>query len=95
MNRPVGSQYGNDKGRPYGVIVPTKHYNSLPYMLQQLEDERVRRGWSGERLDMEAGLCVGTYRNTVKEGRAARYTTLVAFARAFGMEWKLSRTERS
>jgi hypothetical protein len=91
MNRPVGSQYGNDKGRPYGVIVPTKHYNSLPDMIRQVEHERIKRGWSNDRLDMEACKCISTFAQTKKQGRAVKYTTLVDYANALGMKWVLTK----
>lgn len=81
---------GNYKGRPYGTVLRAKHYDKLHPMIQQLEDARIRKGWTQDRMDMEAGVCISTYRQLLYEGRNSNFLRLHQYAVALGMEWRLT-----
>lgn len=81
---PASGAPSNHKGRPVGTVVRSKHYATLPPVLRELEDERLRRGWTMDRLDMEAGRCPASYRHIINEGRACSYVILGIYAEALG-----------
>ena len=81
---------GTARGRKIGTVLRTKHYFTLPSMLQQLESARVNRNWTMDRFDFEAGYAPGYYQSIITSCRSIRMVTLSAYAKALGKEWKLS-----
>jgi hypothetical protein len=78
----------NHQGRPYGTVLRTKNYARLHPVLKRIEDLRVARGWTQDRLDFEAGHCPSSWRQIVN-GRGAHFLTVDRYAKALGMELKL------
>jgi hypothetical protein len=76
-------------GNNYGCIRRAKNYDNLDPMLKQLEDTRVQRGWTMDRLDMEAEFCPSKYRQIVQQAKTPRHTTVLQYATALGKSWKL------
>jgi hypothetical protein len=77
------------RGRIVGTVLHTKHFDKLSPMLQQLEDERVKRGYTMDRMDIEAGYSVGYWQSCVNDNRSIRVVTLQKYATALGKSWKL------
>lgn len=76
-------------GRQYGDIRRAKLYDQLHPMLQKIEDARVKRGWTMDRLDMEAEFCPSKYRQIVQQAKTPRYDAVARYAEALGKRWEL------
>jgi len=79
----------DNRGRAYGTVLRTKHFDTLSPMLQQLEEERVRRRWTMDRFDMEAGYATGYYQSIINDNRSIRIVTLMQYAQALNKTWRL------
>jgi hypothetical protein len=78
----------NHEGRPYGTVLRTKNYPNLHPVLRQIEDQRLRLGWTQDRLDFEAGRCPSSWRQIVN-GRGAHFQTIARYATALGFNLTL------